>query len=132
MIFSRSGFFSPTLTSTSRPRLRKISSALGLNSSAMRILGMRTSLSGCLQLRDAGGEGPFEPRCQGLQVALLHGSFAPDAQSRRRRPIGCRIERNALLLQDRGQVLGEFRLAGLGQRADALVDHFQANTSVAS
>src|SRR5580704_11863612 len=130
MIFNRSGFFKPTLTSTSRPRLRKISSARGLNSSAMRTLGMGTSLSGLAQLRHASSEGPIEPGRQRLQITLLPGGATPDPQPRGCRPVRRRIDRDILLFQDRGQVLGELRLPGWRQRSDALVDNFQTDTGV--
>ena len=53
-------------------------------------------------------------------------------KSRRRGSIRCRIERHAFLLEDRGQILGKLRLAGLRERCHALIDHLQANTRVAA
>src|ERR1700683_4145644 len=105
MMRSSLAFFRPTGTSTSTPRLRKMSRALGLNSSAMSTLA--TAARKC----------PVEPGRQGLQIAVLDGGATPDAQTRRRGAIGCRIERHAFLFKERSQTL----------RTHPFVDHLEAD-----
>src|SRR5689334_23361214 len=108
MICNSSGFFRPTLTSASTPRLRKISSARGLSSSAMSTFGMSIPLFG--KVADAGREGPVEPRQQRFDIAALDRRPTPEAQTRRRRSVGTGIERDGLLFQRVGERLGEARL----------------------
>ena len=82
MMFISSAFLSPMRTSTSTPRLRKMSSAFGLNSSAMRTLAWSIphpwfQASRARQRANR----PVEPRGQGLQIAWLDRGAAPDARS---------------------------------------------------
>src|SRR5687768_14346548 len=97
-MMSRNSFgFSPTFSSTSTPRWRKIWTAAEDNSSAIRTLGISLFLSGNRVL--GGGECPVEPGHQLLHIGALNRRAAPDAQSRRRIAIGADVEGDALLLQ---------------------------------
>src|SRR6516164_6177859 len=91
--------FRPGLKSTSQPRSEKISTERGLSSSEMRTLGFAIfALDLCV--------GPVEPRQQGLQITLLDGGAAPDAQARRGVAIGTDVVARLLALQEVGHLLG--------------------------
>ncbi len=77
-------------------------------------------------------EGPLDPGQECGDVALLDGRATPDAKPRRRRAIGGGVERHALFLQQRGEVLRELRLLVRRQRGDARIDHLQADAGVAA
>src|SRR5580692_8037685 len=77
-----------------------------------------------------GGEGPVEPGRQRAQVVGVDRGAAPDAQARRRIAVAADVERDALLLQQRGEALGEVRLGVVGQGGDLRRDHLQADRGV--
>src|ERR1019366_197048 len=99
----------PGLLSISTPRSLKMATAAGESLSAIRTLGMRVSGNGDKEksrrlsrtgidsgsLGGAGldlGEGPVEPGRQRLDVGLVHGGAAPDAQARRRGAIARHVQ----------------------------------------
>src|SRR6202034_3067205 len=132
MMLISSDFFSPMRTSTATPRLRKTSSAFGLNSSAMRTLGTRLPLSRFIECFEASEKCPVEPRSEQFQIALLDRGAAPKAQTRRCRSIRGRIERHALLLKKGRQILGKLCLGFYWEGSHALIDHLEADTGIAS
>src|SRR5260370_23736493 len=113
MMLTSSDFFSPMRTSASMPRLRKTSSAFGLSSSAMRILGTDLPLSAYIESFKAGEKCPVEPRSQQLQIRPLDRGAAPQTQTRGCGSIRGRIERHALLFKERGKIPGKLRLGSV-------------------
>src|SRR5690348_14130565 len=131
--------------STSTPRSLKICTAAGERASEISTLGAmrafrkicdgkkrrrvarRRAKSGGLGKRFLRlGEGPVEPLRQRLDVARLDRGAAPDAQPRRGVAIGVDVVGDALLLEDRAEILHEGRLRFRRQLLDLGIDHLQA------
>src|ERR1700722_15389777 len=132
MMLISSDFFSPMRTSTSTPRLRKTSSAFGLNSSVMRTLGTVLPLSAWIEFFETSEKCPVEPRSQQLKIALLDGSAAPKAQTWRRGSIRGGIERDALLFEKRSEILGKLGLDSFREGSHTFIDHLEADTGIAA
>src|SRR5471032_2312727 len=122
MIARSSAGLRPGLKSTSQPRSAKISTARGDSSSEMRTLGLAIcgNSSGCFRaefLFDL-AVGPVEPRQQRLEIALLDGGAAPDAQSGRGVAIGADVVARLLGLQQIGHLLGRCSLLVRRERGE--------------
>src|SRR5471032_1824630 len=131
MIARSSAGLRPGLKSTSQPRSAKISTARGDSSSEMRTLGLAICgiSSGCFRaefLFDL-AIGPVEPRQQRLEIALLDGGAAPDAQTWRRVAVGADVVAGFLGLQQIGHLLGCRSLLVGGQRREPGGGNIQAH-----